>query len=371
MNIYFDKEGTLAGLRQTVGNALKAGARGLVVLACEENKFQPETLDPLLKAVDVPLIGGVFPAIIHGGETSRKGSVVLGFEGRMFTAAIPGLSSEGTDLESPLGTLESKSAGARTMVVFVDGFSSRITPFINSLFDIFGLEINYIGGGAGSLTGKRDPCLLLNSGMMGDGAVMALVETASGVGVAHGWQAMSEPMQATETDGNTLKTIDFKPALDVYSKIVTRYTNISFETIDFFKISRRHPFGIARIGREMIVRDPLMAKPDGALVCAGEIPQDSYISIMKGDEQNLIDAAESAARMAVAALPGGKPDSFLLMDCISRMMYLEDRFGEELTRMVPPGSRSAGACTIGEIANSGTEFLEFYNKTAVVAAIEK
>jgi hypothetical protein len=370
MHIHFDETGTLEGLRKTAAQALKDGAGGLVILAGEANGFTPAALDPLLKAAGAPLIGGVFPAVMHAGEKYLKGSVVLGFAGQVSTAAISGLSSEKTDLESPLKDLEDGSAGARTMAVFVDGFSSRITPFINSLFDTFGLEINYIGGGAGSLAPGRKPCLFSDSGMLGDGAVMALVETASGVGVAHGWQALGEPMQATETDGNTLKTIDFKPAFEVYSGIVTRNTGVPFEKDGFFKTSRRFPFGIARMNKEMIVRDPLMLKPDGSLICAGEIPQDSYISIMTGDEKTLMDAAESAAKAAAAALPGGKPGAFLLMDCISRLMFLEDRFKEELARMAPAGCPSAGACTIGEIANSGAEFLEFYNKTAVVAALE-
>lgn len=371
MNIYLDEKGTLAGLQDIVAQARKDGARGLVILAGEDNGFQPASLDPLLKAAGVPLIGGVFPAVMHGGETYHRGSVVLGFEGQVNTAVIPELSSKRTDLERPLEDLEKTSAGSRTMLVFVDGFSSRIAPFINSLFDVFGLEINYIGGGAGSLKPERKPCLFSNAGMLGDGAVMALVETPSGVGVAHGWKALSAPMQATGTDGNTLKMIDFKPALDVYSEIVTRMAGVPFGKDDFFRMSRKYPFGIARINREMIVRDPLIANPDGSLVCAGDIPQDSYISIMSGDEDILIDAAASAAKMAVAELLGGKPGAFLLMDCISRLMFLEDRFKDELARMVPPGFPSAGACTIGEIANSGAEFLEFYNKTAVVAAIGK
>lgn len=369
MNIYFDDKGTLKELQVNVEKALKDGAGGLVILACEGNKFEPASLDPLLKAAGTPLIGGIFPNVLHCGEVYSKGSVVLGFKGLVNTAAITELGSERTDPEAPLKDLADTSAEALTMVVFVDGFSRRIAPFINSLFDIFGLGINYIGGGAGSLAPGRGPCLFSNSGMMNDGAVMALVDTASGVGVAHGWQAMSDPMLATETDGNTLKTIDFKPAFDVYSGIVERNTGISFEKKDFPKISKSYPFGIARINKEMIVRDPLTVMPDGSFICAGEIPQDSYISIMTGNGGTLIDAAGSAARMAIAALPGGKPASFLLMDCISRRMFLEDRFKEELARMASPGCPSAGACTIGEIANSGAEFLEFYNKTAVVAAM--
>jgi len=371
MNIYFDPEGSLAGLKDNIEKALKDGAGGLVILACEGNYFVPATLDPLLKTVGTPLIGGIFPNVLYCGEIYQYGSVVLGFAGLVSTTVIPELSSEKTSFEEPLENFEDRSSGARTMMVFVDGFSTRIAPFINSLFDIFGLEINYIGGGAGSLTSERKPCLFSNSGMIEDGAVIAMVETISGVGVAHGWQAMSEPMQATHTNGTELKTLDFEPAFDVYARIVTRHTGIPLQRNDFGNISKGYPFGIARINREMIVRDPLVVKPDGSFVCAGEIPQDSYISIMHGDENTLIAAAESASKMAVAALPSGKPGAFLLIDCISRLMFLKGHFKEELAMMTPVDCPSAGACTIGEIANSGNDFLEFYNKTAVVAAMEK
>ncbi len=370
MKIYFDKEGSLAGLVDNVAKALKDGAGGLVVLSCEGNNFEPSSLNPLLKSVGAPLIGGIFPNVLYGGEVYHHGSVILGFEGFVSTSVINSLSSEETDLEGALEKFEDRSSGARTMMVFVDGFSSRITPFISSLFDIFGLEINYIGGGAGSLSKKNGPCLFSNSGMIEDGAVMALVDTISGVGVAHGWQPMSAPMQATQTHGTELKTIEFEPAFDIYSSIVKRHTGVPIDRSDFQNQSMGHPFGIARIGREMIIRDPLIVKPDGSLICAGEIPENSYISIMHGNEKTLLVAAESAGRMAVAALPEKKPGSFILIDCISRLMFLKGHFKDELAKMTPLDCPSAGACTIGEIANSGADFLEFYNKTAVVAAME-
>jgi hypothetical protein len=73
--------------------------------------------------------------------------------------------------------------------------------------------------------------------------------------------------------------------------------------------------------------------------------------------------------MALKALGGRAPGSLLLMDCISRRLFLGAAFAKETAVMAPAATPSAGACTIGEIANSGTEYLEFYNKTAVVAAM--
>ncbi len=369
VTIHFDTSGTVKGLQDTILGALVDGVGGIVILACHANEFTPATLDPLLKSVASPLIGGVFPTVIYGGRAYQRGSVVLAFRGRMAVRTVPGLSAGGAGTERALAELEEQSASSQTMMVFVDGFVPRVTPFMNSLFDVFGLEINYIGGGAGCLEADGQPCLLSGEGMRADAAVMALVEIACGIGVAHGWHPMSEPMQATAAEGNLLKELEFRTALEVYAEAVARQSGPSIQGDGFLSGSRRHPFGLARMDREMIVRDPLRVTPEGAIVCAGEIPQDCYLSVMSGDEDSLLDAAQRAAAMAVAALPGGKPAAFLLMDCISRRQFLAGRFAEELVRMAPGGLPSAGACTIGEIANSGAEFLEFYNKTAVVAAM--
>jgi hypothetical protein len=63
-----------------------------------------------------------------------------------------------------------------------------------------------------------------------------------------------------------------------------------------------------------------------------------------------------------------KPVYSTQKDCISRALFLEDRLGEELAAAAGGGDLF-GAMTLGEIANSSRAYLEFYNKTAVVALL--
>jgi hypothetical protein len=65
----------------------------------------------------------------------------------------------------------------------------------------------------------------------------------------------------------------------------------------------------------------------------------------------------------------------LLVDCISRVLFLGPRFGEELQaahrRLQQAGGPQVplfGVLSLGEIANNGTYLLEFYNKTFVLGA---
>jgi hypothetical protein len=343
----------------------------LMILSCDANGFVPRDIDPILKNASIPLFGGVFPAIIHDGDLMEKGSIVIGLSDLVQTKFISELSNEAMDYEFHLGDEPAASRSGRTMLVFVDGLSKRIAAFIESLFNVFGLQINYIGGGAGSLSMESMPCLFTNSGMVGDGAVIAIFDLESGVGVSHGWKMLEGPFQVTESDRNVIFTLDWRPAFDLYKEVVESHAGGKLTEDNFFEMAKGHPFGISRMESEQIVRDPFRVGPDRSLVCVGEVPKGSFVSILQGDEASIVDAAGKALALSRAAFPPRCAEGlYLFMDCISRVLFLGDSFHKELNELSSSTHPLVGACTIGEIANCGTEYLEFYNKTAVVAILE-
>ena len=60
-----------------------------------------------------------------------------------------------------------------------------------------------------------------------------------------------------------------------------------------------------------------------------------------------------------------EPEQRVFIDCISRVLFLQDEFGAELAA-VAGNEAVVGALTLGEVAGDLGGFLEFYNKTAVV-----
>ena len=372
MVIRFDPAGSSENLREMIlGTSSVPGVSGLMILACDANGFTPENIDPILSRAPVPVFGGVFPAIIHGREMFERGSLVIGLPGVLETRFIPDLSDSETDYEALLDLKIPGDESALTMMVFVDGFARRINAFIESLFINFGLQMNYIGGGAGSLSMVPKPCLFTNRGMVADCAVVALLGLASGVGVSHGWTHLSGPYRVTGSDRNMILTLDWKPALDVYRKVVEAHSGLSLDAGNLSESFKSYPFGISRLDSEHIVRDPFQAGPDKSLICVGEVPQGAFVSILNGDESSLIRAAGNALDLALKAFPARCEAGLnIFMDCISRVLFLGEGFSEELKSVYREGLPLVGACSIGEVANSGTEFLEFYNKTAVVGVLE-
>lgn len=370
MIIDVDRTGSLEGFQAVLTRvASHAEVQSLLVLAADENDHTPGNTDPLLRSIGKPLFGGVFPALVSGREHLTRGTIVIGTKRPLRATVVRGLSDASVPLAPQIADAVSPDRSHALLFVFVDGFARRIAGLVRGLFEEFGVENNFIGGGAGSLSLQQKPCLFTNEGLLQDAALILQLEWPSGIGVSHGWEIISEPLKVTSAEHTTIKALNYEPAIDVYRRIVEPVAGRRVEREQFFDVAKGFPFGIRKLDSEVVVRDPLFLTPDGELVCVGEVPEGAFVHILRGEASRLVDAARTASDLAQRAFPTGRTPRFrFVIDCISRSLFLGDRFGEELAA-IDDGLPMVGALSLGEIANSGREFLEFYNKTAVVGLI--
>jgi hypothetical protein len=374
MQVRFDAQGSVESFAR-IGAELLADpdVQGLMVLGCDADMWTADEISPVLKGLGKPVFGGIFPQIIHGQKNHETGTLLVGLPVAPEVAVVHGLSDPEADFDEQVEAIadqwEDGDLENETLVVFVDGLSRRIAELVGALFNNFGLERNFIGGGAGSLSFVQKPCLLTPQGLLADAAVVVRLPMRSSIGVTHGWQPISESMKVTEADRNLIKTLDWRPAFEVYRKLVEPHSGLTFKEDNFFDIAKCYPFGINKLDSEVVVRDPLMIGPDGGLICVGEVPAGSFVRLLSGSPDSLIQAAGRARELAEEASPGGSGQAAFFIDCISRVLYLGDRIQDELANAA--GDRPLfGALTLGEIANSGKDYLEFYNKTSVLGLLE-
>ncbi|RQD60697.1 MAG: histidine kinase [Desulfonatronovibrio sp. MSAO_Bac4] len=371
MNIKICQTGMMDSFEQNI-NDLNAdpNVKAIMILACDANGFTPEKVDPVLVNSRVPVFGGIFPQIIGNGKNMEKGTIMAGLFNDINTLTIPELSNDQADMDQKVASaLEGLDCLDKTIFVFVDGLSTRISALIDGLFDNIGLMSNYIGGGAGSLSFEQKPCIFTSRGLQADSAVLAVSDVKSGVGVAHGWDQISQAMKVTESEKNRVISLNWEPAFQVYQQVIHKHSQSSFENEPFFDIAKAHPLGIVKLDNEMVVRDPIVME-NNELVCVGEVPEGSFVYILKGDRDSLINGAVQARESARNNFSGNMDNSSMIfIDCISRVLFMEDDFYMELAA-VDEKFRAIGALTLGEIANTGNSYLEFYNKTAVVGILE-
>lgn len=366
--LFVESSGTCEGLFTLLDLALKSGAQSLLVLAADANGFTPEQLDARLQALPVPVFGGIFPEIIADGQTLKQGSLVCSLPVAVQVHLIENLSDPDADYFFAVEALVAQIPTGSTLVTLVDGLSKRIAALLESLYEVFGSRHRYLGGGAGSLSFEQKPCLISNRGLVMDCAQIAALSAQVSLGIDHGWHKFAGPFFVTGAYDNTITTIDYKPAFEVYREVVEADSGQQFAEDNFFDLAKAYPFGLDRLSGDVVVRDPLF-RDGNKLVCVGEVPANHIIYILKGEADSLLQASRQCAQSALTDAP---PLVALLFDCISRALFLQERFAEEVDNIhsaLPPGVPLVGGLSLGEIADAGNTCLEFFNKTAVLGIL--
>lgn len=362
--LLFSPERAPETLFQLAEKAIAGGAKALCILAADGNRYDPAQLTPWLQGRPVPVFGGVFPQIVFDARCHETGCIVHAITDPVRVIEIGGLSDPHADYYAGLEQVLCDLPSPQSVFMVVDGLAQRIAAFLDGVYDMLASDPVYFGGGAGSLDFEQRPCIFSQRGMLADHAQLVLGSRPFRIGVKHGWEKFAGPFVVTQADRNRILSLDYQPAFEVYRRFVAAHSNRPFGRDNFFELAKGYPFGMDR-GGELIVRDPITVE-DNALVCVGEVPTHSVVHLLKGEPEALIAAAETAA-LAVRDAGDGP---VIMTDCISRVLFLEDRFAEELAAVDRQlaGRPFFGALTLGEIANGGNGCLEFYNKTMVLAA---
>ncbi len=368
---FCDREGTLQGLKVAIKAAMERGAESLFILSCDNNEIPISQLSDYLQSLDIPLFGGLFPQVINGIQHLEQGHVVCGLKQVLPMCTISLADGSATQWRETLGTQCPWLAQSKSIITLIDGLSQYIDPFIELLYDHIGPDTPVTGGGAGSLELVQKPCLLTNQGVLTDAALIIALPHPTTIGIAHGWHQMAGPFLVTKSDGNTIQTLNYEPAFKIYRETIESCSDKRFDESDFFTIAKSFPFGLENLDQEILIRDPI-TEQDGSLVCVGGIPEHAMVYIMQGDEETLLNAAREVAQTSTSG--DDEIVSTLIFDCISRGLFLGERFTEELTNIhsnFSPDSDLIGALTLGEIASSPWGPIQFLNKTIVLSTLQE
>jgi len=305
--------------------------------------------------------GAIFPRIVFEAESFDEGILVA----RLGDETCWDIAQQMSDLDNICIKEESK-----TVIALIDGLSHDVEYFLEMIFDRLPEKTKIVGAGAGKLTLVQEPVIFDSNTFYENAALLLQSSKPMSLGVKHGWEAIVSPLIATKTQGHCLEKINFLDAYTIYKDSVEEDSSKRFDETNFFSIAKGYPFGIVRYNKDFIVRDPIYT--DGkSITLVGSIDNNSVIALLKGDKEKLIKAAKEAS--FIASLYASKEaHSVFLIDCISRFLFLEDAFLEELEAIrasQQPTLPLWGVLSLGEIANANEEGIEFYNKTCVVCTL--
>lgn len=106
---------------------------------------------------------------------------------------------------------------------------------------------------------------------------------------------------------------------------------------------------------------------------AGNIPEGSYARLMRGNFENLIDAAGEAAEATLPA--AAQPELALLVSCVGRKIVLDQRTDEEIERVrevLGPQAVLTGFYSYGEISPLGiAPGCDLHNQTMTITTLKE
>lgn len=332
----------------------------LMILAAESAEKDILKLMSLLDKAQHDYFGALFPHIIYSHEVKSNGFIITPINKTVSPVVIEDISLGHIPHNLPFGCYTD-------YIVLADGLSHHLSHFMRSLYNEFGPGTNYLGAGGGSLSLKQAPCIISQKGLLENAAVLCplSIQEDVSISVGHGWRPIETGLNVTKSKGHTIQEINWRPAIEVYSEVVEPITNKKISIGNFFEISQGYPFGIYRSAGDHIVRDPIRLNSDGSLYCIGEVPRGATISILSGTKEELM----SAAHGVVDKSPKKNQRNQFLVDCISRSIFLNQHFKEELDVVKENANldiNNFGVLSIGEISNDLSGVPQVFNKTIVI-----
>lgn len=354
-------------IAEKIASLISPPEMGVMLLVGEGSTLDVDKLIVLLNRKNITFFGAIFPKVIYDNQSYEDGIVIMPLNFVSAPKIIKGLDTG----EIQISNKEILGDENFSYITYVDGLSAQISKYLVTLYNELGSGCHVIGGGAGALSFVQKPCIFTHEGFFQDVAVVAVIKNKCKLGAAHGWDELKGPFVATKTNKNIIEELNWEPAFEVYRNAIKDDVGELISIERFSEFAGSYPFGMYKDGMEKIVRDPIATTDEGALICVGEVPENTVLHILKGEEKNLIEAAQKATSDALNEKNAVLQD-ILVIDCISRTLFLKEAYKKELDgikkELESQPINVNGALSLGEIASLGEGYLEFYNKTIVVGA---
>jgi hypothetical protein len=259
----------------------------------------------------------------------------------------------------------------RALLALTDGLSvSDQCEIVRGVYETAGAAVPLVGGCAGDDLQMVRTAQICGDTLLEQSLVLAAIGSDSpiGIGVAHGWRGVGEPMFTTAVDGNSVLELDDRPAVDVYLERLGADPEFGLDAEAFSRFALTHPLALIRRRGDEIRWVTGADIERRSLKCSVEFQPNSQVWLTEGDCASTIDAVGVACDQALGQLDGAKPIGAIAFNCAARRAVLgDDGAREEVAQIAKHlgGIPVAGLYTYGEFARvRGPN--GFHNQTLVM-----
>jgi hypothetical protein len=255
-------------------------------------------------------------------------------------------------------------------------------PFVEGIIQAFekssssDKEVTIFGGKAGDDLELKSTFVFTN-GKSKDSSLIALIIDEDKIdvkGIATcGWKAIGTTKTVTKSEGNTVYTIDDKPALDILMNYLGVDIKEDVETeITTFLSSWYYPLELERENADPVIRTAMFANREHrSLICSGRVPQGSKIKFSMPPDFDSIENVVADCK-TIKDNSQQQADALIMFSCVSRHLSFGMVVKEEIEQVqqlwdVP----MAGFFTYGEYGKAKTGKNEYHNNACCVVALKE
>ncbi|MGB8882579.1 MAG: FIST N-terminal domain-containing protein [Azonexus sp.] len=205
------------------------------------------------------------------------------------------------------------------------------------------------------------------------GHVVAVGFYGDSVGVAcnyrGGWDVFGPEREVTRATGNVLYTLDDQPALTLYRKYLGERAGELPAAGLLFPLAIRNELDADGLTVRTILA---INEAEQSITFAGDIPQGSFVRMMRANRDRLIDGATGAADGLRPS--GGTAGEALCIaiSCIGRRLVLGQRCEEEIEAVLdtlPEPCRMIGYYSYGELSPLSSGRCDLHNQTMTLTLL--
>lgn len=255
------------------------------------------------------------------------------------------------------------------------GVSLDGEPFVEGIIEGFGKSTSSHGKEVTIFGGKAADDLALEStfvftnGKSSNSALAALIIDENKIevkGIATcGWQSIGTTRTVTKSEGNTVYTINDKPALDM----LINYLGVEIKQegnkdIVTFLSSCYYPLQVERENVDPVIRTAMFAnRKYRSLICSGNVPQGAKIKFSRPTDFDSIDKVVADCK-GIKENAQHTADALIIFSCVSRYLSFGAVMKEEIEQMQQIwDSPMAGFFSYGEYGKSKTGKYDYHNNT--------
>jgi hypothetical protein len=175
--------------------------------------------------------------------------------------------------------------------------------------------------------------------------------------------------EVTSSQHNVLYELDGQPALDLYKKYLgDRADGLPATGLLFPLAIRNEEESDGNTVRTILA----VNEHDQSITFAGDIPQGSFVRLMRANFDRLIDGAADAAAAIHTSADDREPLLNVAVSCVGRRLVLGPRTEEEIEAVLdgmPQGTQQIGYYSYGEISPLASGRCDLHNQTMTLTAI--